>query len=81
MRAIPIRFTLAPHVKKSGKKATEEDKQNFKVLSKQKNLSTTFVQKVINLRKTLKLDESIPWQTRSFFLMKNLKIFDLTLMP
>lgn len=52
-RAIPIRFTLAPHVKKPGKKATEEDKQNYKILSKQKNLSTTFVQEVINLRQTL----------------------------
>lgn len=52
-RAIPIRFTLAPHVKKPGKKSTEEDRQHYKILSKQKNLSTTFVQEVINLRRTL----------------------------
>jgi len=52
-RAIPIRFTLAPHVKKPGKKATEEDKKIYKTLSKKKNLSTTFVQEVIDLRQTL----------------------------
>lgn len=52
-RAIPIRFTLAPHIKKPGKKATEVDKQNYKILSKQNNLSITFIQEVINLRQAL----------------------------
>lgn len=52
-RAIPVRFTLAPHVKKPGKKATEEDRKNYKILSKQKNLSTTFVKEVKELRQSM----------------------------
>lgn len=52
-RAIPIRFVLAPHVKKPGKKATEEEKNAYKILSKQQNLSTTFVEEIKKLRQTL----------------------------
>jgi hypothetical protein len=49
-RAIPIRFISAPSVKKPGKKATEEQLSTYRTLSKQKNLSTIFVDNVKELR-------------------------------
>ena len=49
-RAIPIRFVSAPSVKKPGKKATEEQMAAYRILSKQKNLSTIFVDNVKRLR-------------------------------
>jgi len=52
-RAIPIRFISAPSVKKPGKKATEAEIQQYRVLVKEKNLSTIFVDNVKRLRKTL----------------------------
>lgn len=52
-RAIPIRFTIAPSIKKPGKKASLQDWDDYKKLSKEKNLSTIFVHEVIELRKTL----------------------------
>lgn len=52
-RAIPIRFVLSPHVKKPGKKATEEEWKDYKILSKQKNLSTIFVNEVKKLRHSI----------------------------
>jgi hypothetical protein len=52
-RAIPVRFTAAPSVKKPGKKATEADWKEYKTLSKKNNLSTIFVQEVEGLRQTM----------------------------
>ncbi len=39
-RSIPVRFILAPSVKKPGKKASEEDKKDYRIESKKYNLST-----------------------------------------
>jgi hypothetical protein len=52
-RAIPIRFISAPSVKKPGKKATKEQWTAYRNLSKQKNLSTSFVDNVKQLRATM----------------------------
>ncbi len=52
-RAIPIRFIPAPHVKKPDKKASEEDRKKYKVLVKEKNLSTLFVKQVKLLRQAM----------------------------
>jgi len=52
-RAIPIRFILAPHVKKPGKKATEEELKQYRILAKEKNLSTIFMSEVKALRQTM----------------------------
>jgi hypothetical protein len=52
-RALPIRFISAPHVKKPGKKATKEEIEKYRILSKEKNLSTIFVENVRRLRKTM----------------------------
>lgn len=49
-RAIPIRFIAAPSVKKPGKKATDEERKTYRELSKKKNLSTLFVDNVLELR-------------------------------
>lgn len=42
-RSIPIRFEMAPVVKKPGKKASEADLQEYRRQKKQKNLSVQFV--------------------------------------
>jgi hypothetical protein len=42
-RSIPIRFEMAPVVKKPGRKASEEQLQTYRELKKQKNLSLQFV--------------------------------------
>jgi len=52
-RAIPIRFISAPIVKKPGKKATEEERETYRELSKKKNLSTIFVDNVNGLRASM----------------------------
>lgn len=52
-RAIPVRFVSAPHAKKPGKKATEEEKAEYKEQSKKHNLSTIFVDQVKSLRESL----------------------------
>lgn len=52
-RAIPIRFISAPSVKRPGKKATEEQRAAYRTLSKQKNLSTTFVDNVKQMRSSM----------------------------
>lgn len=52
-RAVPIRFIHAPPVARPGKKATEEEKKAYKILSKTKNLSTTFLGEVKRLREQL----------------------------
>lgn len=52
-RSIPIRFTAAPSIKKPGKKATEVERDTYKVLSKKHNLSTIFVEEVRQLRRSL----------------------------
>lgn len=52
-RAIPIRFTQAPCVKKPGKKATDQEKQEYKMLSKQHNLSTIFVKEIRQIRESM----------------------------
>ena len=49
-RAIPIRFTQAPCIKKPGKKATDAERKEYKDLSKQYNLSTIFVSEIKQLR-------------------------------
>lgn len=52
-RAIPIRFIPAPSVKKPGKKASEEEWEKYRLLAKEKNLSTLFVKQVKQLRQTM----------------------------
>jgi hypothetical protein len=52
-RSIPVRFELAPVVKKPGKKATETDLQEYRHQKKEKNLSLQFVAMVNELRKQL----------------------------
>jgi DDE superfamily endonuclease len=42
-RAIPVRFEMAPVVKKPGKKATDAQWEEYKRLKKEKNLSVQFV--------------------------------------
>jgi hypothetical protein len=52
-RSIPIRFTAAPSIKKPGKKGSESEWENYKMLSRKYNLSTIFVEEVKNLRKSM----------------------------
>lgn len=52
-RAVPIRFVHAPPLKKPGKRATEEKKEEYKQAKKIHNLSTTFVEETTKLRKSL----------------------------
>jgi hypothetical protein len=54
-RALPIRFEEVSRVKRPGKKATEELKQQYKEAVKQKNLSRSFVQMGQQLRQELDL--------------------------
>jgi hypothetical protein len=55
-RALPIRFEEVSRVKRPGKTATEELKQQYKEAVKQKNLSRSFVQMGQQLR--LELDQA-----------------------
>jgi hypothetical protein len=52
-RAIPIRFVHCPPLQRPGSKATTEEHQAYKELSKTKNLSTEFVREVGFLRDRL----------------------------
>lgn len=54
-RSIPIRFEMAPVVKKPGKKATQAQLQEYKERRKQYNLSTQFVTMTRELRYRLDL--------------------------
>jgi hypothetical protein len=52
-RALPIRFEMAPVIKKPGKKATPEQLQEYARQKKQHNLSTQFVALTRELRQRL----------------------------
>lgn len=52
-RAIPVDFHHCPTAKKPGKKATELEKQNYKELQKQLNLSIKGVERIRKLRESL----------------------------
>ena len=52
-RAIPVDFYHCPTAKKPGKKSTEEERQNYKELQKQLNLSKKGVERVKYLRQSL----------------------------
>jgi len=52
-RSIPVRFEIAPVVKKPGKKASVSDLQEYKRLKKEKNLSVQFVALTKELRQRL----------------------------
>lgn len=52
-RGVPVRFTEVPHVKKPGKKATEQDLIDYKAAIKKQNLSIAGVAMIEDLRKSL----------------------------
>jgi hypothetical protein len=52
-RAVPVRFEQAPVVKKPGKRATPEEKQQYRKLKKQFNLSTLALAQLQGLRQRL----------------------------
>ena len=52
-RSVPIRFEMAPVVKKPGKKASQADGQAYRDLKKEKNLSVQFVELTRQLRQRL----------------------------
>jgi hypothetical protein len=52
-RALPIRFQEVSRVKRPGKRATEEMRQQYKEAAKQKNLSRSFVEMGRQLRQEL----------------------------
>ena len=52
-RAIPIRFEMAPVIKKPGKRATPEQLQEYARQKKEHNLSTQFVALTLELRQRL----------------------------
>jgi hypothetical protein len=52
-RAMPIRFQEAPVVKKPGKRASKEDREQYEKLKKQENLSTQALQLIRDLRAAL----------------------------
>lgn len=54
-RSIPVRFEMAPVVKKPGKRASENELQEYRRLKKQKNLSVQFVELTKELRQHLNL--------------------------
>jgi len=54
-RSIPVRFEMAPVVKKPGKKASAEDLKAYWLLKKEKNLSVQFVALTKELRERLDL--------------------------
>src|SRR6267154_1075648 len=49
-RSLPITFTEVPAVKKPGKRATEEEKQQYKIKKKEFNLSQYFLRSVSQAR-------------------------------
>ena len=52
-RSIPVRFEMAPVVKKPGKRASEKELQEYRRLKKEKNLSVQFVDLTKELRQHL----------------------------
>jgi hypothetical protein len=52
-RAIPVRFEMAPVIKKPGKNASEEERKAYRELKKQKNLSAQFVALTKEVRERL----------------------------
>jgi hypothetical protein len=52
-RSIPVRFEMAPVVKKPGKRAAEQDWQEYRCQKKQKNLSVQFVALTKEVRERL----------------------------
>jgi len=54
-RSIPVRFEMAPVVKKPGKKASQADLQEYRRQKKEKNLSVQFVALTKELRERLDL--------------------------
>jgi hypothetical protein len=54
-RSVPIRFEMAPVVKKPGKKASEADWKEYRRLKKEKNLSVQFVTLTKEVRQRLDL--------------------------
>ena len=52
-RSLPIRWEMAPAVKKPGKRATASELQTYKKQKKEKNLSRQFVDSVLELRRHL----------------------------
>jgi hypothetical protein len=54
-RSIPVRFEMAPVVKKPGKKASQADLQEYRRQKKEKNLSVQFVALAQELRERLNL--------------------------
>ena len=63
-RSIPVRFEMAPVVKKPGKRASADQRQEYRRLKKQKNLSVQFVDLTKELRQHLNLSGHS--QTRMF---------------
>ena len=49
-RSIPVRFEMAPVVKKPGKRASEQERADYRRLKKEKNLSVQFVALTQELR-------------------------------
>ena len=54
-RSLPMRFEMAPVVKKPGKKASEQEMKDYKQMKKQFNLSLQFVAMVKEIRRQLNL--------------------------
>lgn len=52
-RSVPVRFEMAPVVKKPGKKASAADRAEYRRLRKEKNLSVQFVALVQEMRQQL----------------------------
>ena len=52
-RTYPVRFVEVPVVKKPGKRASEEERQEYKKLIKEKNLSTAALEIMKDLRKSI----------------------------
>ena len=52
-RSIPVRFEMAPVIKKPGKNASEDQLKAYRVLKKQKNLSVQFVTLTKEVRERL----------------------------
>ena len=57
-RAIPIRFRESPAIKKPGKKATEEQKKEYRRLRRQNNLSTRGLEMIKEIRVSINEMES-----------------------
>jgi hypothetical protein len=63
-RSIPVRFEMAPAVKKPGKKASEDELKEYRRLKKEKNLSVQFVALTREVRQ--RLDQTGHRQKRLF---------------